>query len=295
MNKISNITILGGGNMGSQIAFQTAFKGFNVTIYDINADLYSQVIENLELLKNIYLREAHATEDEMDATFNNISYSFNLPEAVQDADITIEAIPENMEMKQKLYTELGRVAPAKTIFTTNSSTMLPSDLMGFTGRPHKFLALHFSNLLFHCNIAEIMKSSETDADSYNTVIEFAEAIGMIPILVKQEQRGYILNSLLMPFMAAATELYLKGVSDIETIDKTWRIATGSPVGPFEIYDIVGINTVYNIAANGDLKAKLFAQYLKENFIKQGKLGYLSGEGFYKHPKEKGINITKTKK
>lgn len=87
MNKISNITILGGGNMGSQIAFQTAFKGFNVTIYDINVDLYSQVIENLELLKNIYLREAHATEDEMDATFNNISYSFNLPEAVQDADI----------------------------------------------------------------------------------------------------------------------------------------------------------------------------------------------------------------
>ena len=286
MNKISNITILGGGNMGSQIAFQTAFKGFNVTIYDINVDLYSQVIENLELLKNIYLREAHTTEDEMDATFNNISYSFNLPEAVQDADITIEAIPENMEMKQKLYTELGRVAPAKTIFTTNSSTMLPSDLMGFTGRPHKFLALHFSNLLFRCNIAEIMKSSETDADSYNTVIEFAEAIGMIPILVKQEQRGYILNSLLMPFMGAATELYLKGVSDIETIDKTWRIATGSPVGPFEIYDIVGINTVYNIASNGDLKAKLFAQYLKENFIKEGKLGYLSGEGFYKYPKEK---------
>lgn len=293
MNKIFNVTILGGGNMGSQIAFQTAFKGFNVTIYDISADLYNNVIENLELLKSIYLREAHATEDEMENTFNNISYSFNLSEAVQDADLTIEAVPEDMKIKQKLYTELGQVAPAKTIFSTNSSTMLPRDLMDYTGRPHKFLALHFSNLLFHCNIAEIMKSYKTDIESYNTVIEFAEAIGMIPILVKQEQRGYILNSLLMPFMAAATELYLKGVSDIETIDKTWRIATGSPVGPFEIYDIVGINTVYNIAANGDLKAKLFAQYLKDNFIKQGKLGYLSGEGFYKYPKE--INITKIKK
>ncbi|MFT4222087.1 3-hydroxyacyl-CoA dehydrogenase family protein [Dysgonomonas sp.] len=84
------------------------------------------------------------------------------------------------------------------------------------------------------------------------------------------------------------ELYLKGVGDIKTIDKTWRIATRSPVGTFEIYDIVGINTVYNIAAKGDLKSKLFAQYLKENFIKKEKLGRLSGEGFYKYPKEKGI-------
>lgn len=285
MNKISNVTILGGGNMGSQIAFQTAFKGFKVTIYDINIDLYSNVIENLELLKKIYVRELHVSEEEKEDTFNNISYSFILSEAVQDADLTIEAVPENFEIKQKLYTELGRVAPAKTIFTTNSSTMLPSDLMEFTGRPNKFLALHFSNLLFHCNIAEIMKSPKTDTESYNNVIEFAEAIGMVPILVKQEQRGYILNSLLMPLMTAATELYLKGIGDIETIDKTWRISTGSPVGPFEIYDIVGINTVYNIAMNGDMKAKLFAQYLKENFIKQGKLGYLSGEGFYKYPKE----------
>ncbi|MFV0537385.1 MAG: 3-hydroxyacyl-CoA dehydrogenase [Dysgonomonas sp.] len=288
MEKISNVTVLGGGNMGSQIAFQAAYKGFNVTIYDISADTYSNVIENLELLKSMYLKEAHVTEEDMEDTFNNISFSFNLSEAVQDADLTIESVPEDIEIKQQLYTELGIVAPSKTIFTTNSSTMLPSNLMEFTGRPHKFLALHFSNLLFHCNIAEIMKSSKTDSESYNTVIEFAEATGMIPILVKQEQPGYILNSLLMPFMGAAIELYLKGVGDIETIDKTWRIATGSPVGPFEIYDIVGINTVYNIAANGDMKSKLLAQYLKENFIKKGKLGRLSGEGFYKYPKEDGI-------
>lgn len=288
MEKISNVTVLGGGNMGSQIAFQAAYKGFNVTIYDICADTYSNVIENLELLKSMYLKEAHVTEEDMEDTFNNISFSFNLSEAVQDADLTIESVPEDIEIKQQLYTELGIVAPAKTIFTTNSSTMLPRNLMEFTGRPHKFLALHFSNLLFHCNIAEIMKSSKTDIKSYNTVVEFAEAIGMVPILVKQEQPGYILNSLLMPFMGAAIELYLKGIGDIETIDKTWRIATGSPVGPFEIYDIVGINTVYNIAANGDMKSKLLAQYLKENFIKKGKLGRLSGEGFYKYPKEEGI-------
>lgn len=288
MQKISNVTVLGGGNMGSQIAFQVAYKGFDVTIYDVDADSYSKVIENFDLLKSMYLRESDITEEDIENTLNKISYSFNLSEAVRDADLTIESVPEDTTIKQQLYTELGRVAPAKTIFTTNSSTMLPSHLMEFTGRPHKFLSLHFSNLLFHCNVAEIMKSKKTDVESFDTVVEFAEAIGMVPIIVKKEQRGYILNSLLMPLMGAASELYLKGVGDVETIDKTWRIATGSPVGPFEIYDIVGLNTVYNIAVNGEAKDRLFAQYLKEVFINKGKLGYLSGEGFYKYPKEGGI-------
>lgn len=286
MEKIVNVTVLGGGIMGSQIAFQTAYKGFNVTIYDISADLYSKVIENFELLRGLYIKEANATEEDVENAMNNISYSFDLAEAVRDADLTIEAVPEDPKIKQELYTNLARLAPERTIFTTNSSTMLPSHLMDFTGRPHKFLALHFSNLLFYCNIAEIMKSPKTDEDSYNAVVKFAEEIGMVPIIVKKEQRGYILNALLMPLLEAASELYLKGVGDIESIDKTWRIATGSPVGPFEIYDVVGLNTVYNIAVNGDMKGKLFAHYLKENFMKKGKLGYLTGEGFYKYPKEK---------
>lgn len=283
MEKIANVTVMGGGIMGSQIAYQTAFKGFNVILYDISIDLYSKVIDNLELLKSLYIREANATDEEMDETFNRITYSFDLQEAVQDADLIIEAVPEDVEIKKKLYEDIGRHAPERAIFATNSSTFLPSNLMEYTGRPHKFLALHFSNLLFHCNIAEIMKCVKTDTDSFDAVVRFAEDIGMVPIIVKKEQRGYVLNSLLMPLLEAASELYLKGVSDIETIDKTWRIATDSPVGPFEIYDVIGLNTVYNIAlANGDMKGKMFAHYLNENFIKKGKLGYLSGEGFYKY-------------
>lgn len=290
MEKITNVTVMGGGIMGSQIAYQTAFKGFNVIIYDISADLYGKVIDNFDLLRKLYIREANATEEEMDCTLDRITYSFDLQEAVQDADLIIEAIPEDLQIKGEFYTGIGKLAPEKTIFATNSSTFLPSKLMEFTGRPHKFLALHFSNLLFHCNIAEIMKCLKTDTETFDTVVTFAEEIGMVPIIVKKEQRGYILNSLLMPFMEAASQLYLRGVGDIETIDDTWRIATGSPVGPFEMYDIVGLNTVYNIAiSSGEMKGKLFAHYLKENFIKKGKLGYLSGEGFYKYPKE-GMDV-----
>ncbi len=285
MEKITNVTVMGGGIMGSQIAYQTAFKGFNVILYDISIDMYTKVIDNLELLRSLYIREANATDEEMEATFNRITYSFDLQEAVQDADLIVEAVPEDIEIKKKLYEDIGKSAPEKTIFLTNSSTFLPSNLMEFTGRAHKFLALHFSNLLFHCNIAEIMRSAKTDTASFDAVVKFAEEIGMVPIIVKKEQRGYVLNSLLMPLLEAASELYLKGVSDIETIDKTWRIATDSPVGPFEIYDVIGLNTVYNIAlSNGDMKGKMFAHYLNENFIKKGKLGYLTGEGFYKYPK-----------
>lgn len=276
--------------MGSQIAYQSAFKGFNVILYDISIDMYNKIIDNLELLRRIYIRELHVTDEEMDDTFDRITFSFDLPEAAADADLIIEAVPEDPEIKKKVYADIGSLAPERTIFATNSSTFLPSSLMEYTGRPHKFLALHFSNLLFHSNVAEIMKSSKTDEASFNALVRFAGEIGMVPVIVKKEQRGYILNSLLMPLLEAASELYLKGVGDVETIDKTWRIATGSPVGPFEIYDVIGINTVYNIAlSTGDMKGKMFAQYLDENFIKKGKLGYLSGEGFYKYPKE-GMDI-----
>ena len=287
INKIHSVTILGGGIMGSQIAFQAAYKGFDVTIYDVEEELYLKIIENLNQLQEIYVRELQSTKQEMEDTLNNISFHYDLKSAVENADLIIETIPEKLELKKDLFASLDLLAPEKTIFATNSSTLIPSELMESTGRPHKFIALHFANLIFRCNIAEIMRSPKTDDETYNTLIDFAKDLGMEPILVKKEQAGYVLNSLLIPLIGAAAELYMTGVADIESIDKTWKIATGSPVGPFEIYDIIGLNTSYNIAMNGDIKSQMFGYYIKENFIKKGKLGYLSGEGFYKYPKEDG--------
>jgi 3-hydroxyacyl-CoA dehydrogenase len=146
----------------------------------------------------------------------------------------IEAIPEVVQIKTDFYKELGKVAPKKTIFATNSSALLPSQFAEATGRPDKFLALHFANSVWKNTTAEVMKHPGTDEIVFRDVIEFAKAIGMVALPLQKEQPGYILNSLLIPLLEAAQMLLLKEVADVETIDKTWMIATGAPEGPFAI-------------------------------------------------------------
>lgn len=283
-----HITVAGSGVLGSQIAYQSAFKGFNVTIYDINDEALKNAQDRITKLKPLYQQDLGATQEEVDAAYARLSFKSDLSEAVANADLVIEAIPEVVKIKTEFYTNLGKVAPAKTIFATNSSTLLPSQFAEATGRPEKFLALHFANTIWKNNTAEIMKHPGTDMNAFDEVVEFARAIGMVPLPLYKEQPGYILNSLLVPFLDAAESLLVKEVADPETIDKTWMIATGAPLGPFAILDIVGINTAFNIveakaAATSDENLNKLANLLKTEYIEKGKLGRATGEGFYKYP------------
>ncbi len=281
MTDITNVTVLGTGVLGSQIAFQTAFHGFTVTAYDINADALDAAKKRFEGLAAVYEKEvAGAAEGAAQKALAGIRYSDDLAQAVKAADLVIEAVPENLDLKRDIYTKLGELAPAETIFATNSSTLLPSDLVGYTGRGDKFLALHFANHVWVNNTAEVMGTTQTDPAVYQRVVDFASAIGMVPIELKKEKAGYVLNSLLVPLLDAAAELLVDGVADPETVDKTWRIGTGAPKGPFEIFDIVGLTTAYNISSVSGPKQREFAAYLKENYIDKGKLGIATGEGFY---------------
>lgn len=283
MTDITNVTVLGTGVLGSQIAYQTAFHGFTVTAYDITDEVLATAEKRFAGLAATYESEvAGAAGGAAQQALQRIRYSSDLADAVADADLVIEAIPENLQLKQETYTKLGELAPEKTIFATNSSTLLPSDLVAFTGRPAQFLALHFANHVWVNNTAEIMGTTQTDPAVYQTVVDFASAIGMVPIEIKKEKAGYVLNSLLVPLLDAASELLVDGIADPETIDKTWRIGTGSPVGPFQIFDIVGLTTAYNISAAAGPKQREFAAYLKENYIDKGKLGLSTGEGFYRY-------------
>ncbi|WOV86841.1 3-hydroxyacyl-CoA dehydrogenase [Sporosarcina oncorhynchi] len=283
-----NITIAGSGVLGSQIAYQTAFKGFNVSVYDITDEALNTAKERITKLKEYYKADLQATDADLDAAFERLSFNSDLAQAVENADLVIEAIPEVVSIKTDFYTKLGEVAPEKTVFATNSSTLLPSQFAEATGRPEKFLALHFANEIWKNNTAEVMKHPGTDEAVFNDVLTFASAIGMVPLPLYKEQPGYILNSLLVPFLDAAQTLLAKEVADIETIDKTWMIGTGAPLGPFAILDIVGVTTAYHIVsakakATGNPDAQKVADLMKENYIDKGKLGRETGEGFYKYP------------
>ena len=279
-----NITIAGTGVLGSQIAYQTALNGFKVTAYDLDIDAAKQ---RVLALKDSYKRDLDLTDEDFQAGLNNLTFTTNLEEAVQDADYVIEALPEEISIKADFYKQLSKLAPDKTVFASNSSTMVPSQLVKYVDRPQKFLNMHFANMIWKCNVAEIMGTDQTDPAVYQAVVDFARAIKMVPIEIHKEQPGYVLNSLLIPFVVSAMSLWVKGVADPETVDKDWMISTGAPVGPFIMLDDVGLRTVWNIvnelyATQHKELFKQIADKLKEK-IDAGQEGLESGEGFYKYP------------
>lgn len=309
---IKNVVVAGGGVLGSQIAFQSAFCGFNVTIWlrsegsigrtkpklERLRDIYLNTLEQMKTDKSAYCRGFSDKEDltieEIDElkectikAYDGIKLTTSYEDAAADADLVIEAIAEDPEQKISFYQELAKHLPEKTILVTNSSTMLPSSFAKYTGRPEKYLALHFANSIWSNNTAEIMGHSETQQKYYDEVVKFAQDINMVPLKLKKEQPGYILNSMLVPFLSAAEALLANDVADHETIDKTWILATGAPIGPFRILDIVGLTTAYNIvimnpeAGDKNTTPGKIAALLKEK-IDKGKTGINAGEGFYKY-------------
>lgn len=307
---IKNVTVAGGGVLGSQIALQTAYKGFNVTVwlrsvesierakpkFERFAGIYTQTLEAMKTDPTAYCRGLAASSDlsaeEIDglkanvaAAMENLKFTTDYDEAFGDADLVIEAVAEDPEQKVAFYTELAKHLPEKTIVVTNSSTLLPSQFAEYTGRPEKYLALHFANTIWRNNTGEVMGHPGTGEEAYNTVVEFAEAIGMVPLQLHKEQPGYILNSMLVPFLNSAEMLWANEVADPETIDKTWMLATGAPYGPFRILDVVGLQTAYNIGImnpasqeEGTVHYKI-ATKLKE-MIDRGETGINAGKGFY---------------
>ncbi len=279
---MQNLTVLGSGVLGSQIALQAALHGKSVVIYDISQEVLDDLPARWDYLTPLYVRDLEeATPERMAESVARVRSTADLADAVSDADLIIEAVPERLDIKQETWAKVGELAPQRTIFATNSSTLLPSDIAPSTGRPGRFLALHFANEIWRNNIGEVMGHPGTDQDAYDAVVTFADEIGMVPIQVLKEQPGYVLNSHLVPLLGAAGELLVRGVADVETIDKTWRLSTGAPLGPFQIYDVIGMMTPYYLNKDSDEPEKrAFAELLKRDYIDKGRLGRGSGAGFY---------------
>ncbi len=314
---IQKVTIAGGGVLGAQIAYVVAFHGYNVTIWGRKDDSIERIKPRIDRLHEIYKQELDLaptyigeknpnfprsffaskediTEEKIkelkeanEEAYKGLSYTTDLKEAFGDADLVIEAIAEVVDQKKAFYEKIAPYLKEDAILVTNSSTLLPSMFREYTGREERFLSLHFANNIHRQNLAEVMKHDRTDDEVFKEVIEFAKTIGMYPAAIKKEQPGYILNSILVPVINAGLVLYGKGVADPVDIDMDWKIGTGSPKGPFEIMDIVGITTVVNVlsanpAAN-DPSSPIGKAYIKlKEMLDKGLKGVETGEGFYKY-------------
>jgi 3-hydroxyacyl-CoA dehydrogenase len=285
---IRKVVVVGSGILGQQVAFQCAFHGFETVVFNPRLSSLDTCRVSLRRYAEFLTLERGVRPVDVDAAFARLTYTHDLAEACREADLVSESVPEDPDVKRRTFAALNQFCPAKTIFATNSSTLLPSQLADATGRPDRFVALHFANEIWDRNVGEVMGHVETDPATIETVVEFAKAIGMVPIRVCKEQSGYVLNSMSVPWLMAAQALVTNGVARPEDVDRTWMIATKMALGPFGFVDMIGVETVYNVASywgnvNGDEQLIRNAAYLKTHFIDQGRLGTKTGRGYYTHP------------
>lgn len=315
MKKFQNIVVAGGGVLGSQIAFQAAYCGFDVTIWLRSESSIGRTQPKLAQLKETYLEtiqkmaspegkssqiwacgiadgdsfDPEACAARVEKAADSIRLELDIDKAVENADLVIESMAENPDDKIAFYQKLAPAMPEKTVLVTNSSTLLPSKFAKYTGRPEKYLALHFANSIWKNNTAEIMAQPATSDEAFQAVMVFAEQIRMVPLPVRKEKSGYLLNSMLVPLLFSAMDLYVNGISDPESIDRAWTLGTGAPKGPFHILDTVGLTTAHNIVKQYTKIPRFLAPYnfrgmeaMLKKYLDEGKLGMSSGEGFFKY-------------
>ena len=315
---MKNIVVAGGGVLGSQIAFQAAYCGFDVTLWLRSEGSITRTQPKLDHLREVYREtidlmttpegqtpanwargiaefeefDRNACLERAEKAYHGIKIELDMGKAVQDADLVIESMAENVEDKIAFYKKLAPLLPEKTVLVTNSSTLLPSKFAKYTGRPDKFLSLHFANSIWKNNMTEVMAQGKTDPKYFDQIMEFAKQIRMIPLPVRKEKSGYLLNSMLVPLLFSGMALYVNGISDPESIDRAWTLGTGAPKGPFHILDTVGLTTAYNIVQMYVKIPSFLAPYnfkgmekMLKKFIDEGKLGMASGEGFFRYDKK----------
>lgn len=281
--QIKNVTIIGTGTLGSRIGLQAAISGYRVIFYDISDSALEKTKPLIDKIIAQLIKAETFDASKKSETLSRISYTTDLKIALANCDFISESVTEELSIKEKVWKQIGELAPAKTIFTTNTSYLLPSQLAAISGRPQKFCAFHFHDV-FYARVVDIMPHPTTDPSMIPLLQELGKSLNQVPVIVKKESPGYIFNFMLMAVLGAAGRLKTKDIASIEDIDRSWMVNFHMPTGPFGIIDNIGLDTAWHVVKErDDTPSQAFAKLLKE-YIDQGKLGEKTGEGFYKYPK-----------
>jgi len=283
---IRKILILGAGTMGQQIGFQCAIHGFDVALYDVAQKVLDQSMARLAKLAEDFVARGKLVPAAAAVALEKIKPTTDAAYAAEDADLLSESVPEDPELKARVFAQFNELCPSRTVFTTNTSSLVPSMFAEATGRPEKFAAFHFHDVRV-TNIVDIMPHSGTAPETVVLVKAFAEKIGQVAIVVEKENHGYVFNAMLMDWMKTAQTLASKGVATIEDIDRAWMGIMHTPVGPFGVMDSIGLDTALKItdywaSVLDDSQARMNADFLRQ-YVETGKLGAKSGRGFYEYP------------
>jgi len=286
---IRHVLVVGAGTMGRQISLQCAMHGYDVTLYDIAPEALEAATGQLKEYAAHLMAWGRLSQKEADAALKRITTTNNAREAAVQADLVSESVPEDPKLKCRVFARFNKLCPSRTIFTTNSSELLPSFMAEKTGRPDKFAALHFHQHVWEANVVDIMPHPGTSKKTVELLRAFAERIGQIPIMLKKEHPAYVFNNMLNAFLGSALTLAMNDVASVEEIDRAWVGVTKMIVGPFGILDTIGLDLAWKITESGakftgDKQLQEQADFLKQ-YVDKGWLGVKSGRGFYRYTAE----------
>lgn len=295
IDQVRRILIVGVGTMGQQISLQCAIHGYDVVAYDIAPDSLNEAKTQIDTYAAQLVAEGYLTQKDADVAIARITFSHNPEEAAKEVDLLSESVPEDPELKKKVLAQFNKLCPPRTIFTTNTSIMIPSILAKSTGRPTQFAALHFYQDVWDPNLVDIMPHPGTSEETVELLLAFAKRIRLIPIYLKKENYGYVFNNLLGGMQREALALAANGIASVEDIDRAWMCATKMSIGPFGIADKVGLKTsldIYKYIAKA-LRWSIIHRSIRnqiqtcarllQEYVDKGWLGIKSGRGFYIYP------------
>ncbi|MCM3165488.1 3-hydroxyacyl-CoA dehydrogenase family protein [Peribacillus frigoritolerans] len=286
--QIQSITVIGAGQMGHQIAMLAALGGYETILQDVHENALNAAQEKLDVILTKWVQKGKLSEDRKLAAFSRLQYTADLEKAASGADLIIEAVVEKLDVKQEVFAKLEELAPAETIFATNSSTIVNSLIASVTNRPDKFINMHFFFPPLVMDCVEVVMSDQTSEATAKLAMEVTEKMNRTGVLLRKEISGFVANRILGALQREALYLYEEGIVDYKDIDLICRKALGHPIGPFELMDLSGIDVGYfvmqqrfNETGNPEDKPNTCI----EEKVNKGHLGRKTGKGWYDYPNQ----------
>lgn len=284
LSKIKTITVIGSGTMGNGIVHVFAQNGFKVHMMDINQAAMDKALVTIGKNMDRQISKGGLTEEAKNAALSRISTYTDMVEAVKDTDLVVEAATENIDLKVKIFLELDKVCPERTILATNTSSISITRIGSHTKRPGKVIGMHFMNPVPVMKLVEIINGYATEVEVTNSIYHLTEYLGKVPCIVN-DYPGFISNRILMPLINEAILSLQEGVAGVTEIDTIMKLGMAHPMGPLQLADFIGLDTCYsimNVLHMGFGATKYAPATLLANMVQAGFLGVKSGEGFYKY-------------